>query len=185
MPSIPPSRCWLLPARGTGTGLGLVVLLLLGGLTVDVSVCLASCGHYVRDRLNPHIGPATSELPVWAAVSLGGKWGVWRLPIDVLVDDPGALFSGALHPGVVLSGGPFGPQWPVAPCRGPGCRGPVLPLAPSGLATAVVPADDSQSAATPAHWSELALRPIRPRGPRPESECLPSSLPHGLFKPPC
>lgn len=176
MSSAPPSRCWLPPAQGAGTGmgLGLALLVLLSCLTVDVSVGYASCGHYVRDRLNPHAGHATPELPAWATVSLGGKWGIWRLPIDV------TIVSGAVTPW-----GPAGPEWPVTPCQGPSCRAPLLPSAPSGLGTAVASADDSQSAATPSQTTAHSTRPNRPRGPRPQSELLPSSLSLGLFKPPC
>lgn len=174
MSSAPPSRCWLPPAQGAGMGLGLALLLLLSCLTVDVSVGYASCGHYVRDRLNPHAGHATPGVPAWATVSLGGKWGIWRLPVDATAT------SEASTPW-----GPAGPFRPISPCRGPGCRAPLLPSAPSGLATAVAPADDSQPTAVPVQRTAITFQPNRPRGPRPQSELLPSSMALGLFKPPC
>lgn len=174
MPYPAPSRCWLLPVwgAGAGRGLGLALLILLGWLAADVSGSYASCGHYVRDRLNPHGGHGMSER--WAEAGLSQTWSIGRVPI------PLAIVSGPQVPG-----GPMEPAWPVAPCHGPGCRAPVAPLVPSGLSTVIVSADEAPSAAVPLPVAASFVRPDRPRRPRPQSERLPAAFSHGLFKPPC
>jgi hypothetical protein len=176
MPTTPTSRCRLLPDRaiGTGGGLGLAGLLLLCWVAVSTSMSFASCGHYVRDRLNPQVGQSGAELPAWVAVRWSEKGGVWRLPIDV------ALSSRAETPW-----DPAGPLWPLAPCPGPGCRAPHLPLPQTSLATVLVPADDSSSVSPSLRPREEVPAASRPRSPRPYSDRLSSAFVHGLFKPPC
>lgn len=177
-----------------GAGCRLAVALLVSWLAVDAALSHASCGHYVRDRHNPFVGPhvgtyAGPHVGLMLASAFGNESsdairrmllverdaeGEWRVPGDHL-----------LHSLAGSHGNPLGPPSPLVPCHGPGCRAPQLPAQPASLANLFVLADDSSSAATPpAGRAELHASP-RPRMPRPQSDSLPPPLARGLFKPPC
>jgi hypothetical protein len=167
--------------RGLRAGCRLAVALLVSWLAVDAALSYASCGHYVRDRLNPHVGHALAGFgqPVddairWMLVGGRDAEGEWRVPSGRL-----------LRP---LAGSPWnpeGPPSPLAPCHGPSCRAPQLPLSPASLANLFVLADDPSSAATPPASRAEVRASQRPRMPRPQSDSLPPPLAQGLFKPPC